>query len=74
LSDPVILSRTRQYGLGPQGISSFFSHHYCNNYCRPNWTAPANPVEYYRPTPGTTFVSRHVPTAMSKPSRTYLRG
>ncbi|KAK4122022.1 kinase-like protein [Parathielavia appendiculata] len=30
LSDPVILSRTRQYGvtdLGPEGISSFFSQH-----------------------------------------------
>jgi hypothetical protein len=40
LSDPVILSRTRQYGvtdLGPAGISSFFSQHSCNKYCRPHW-------------------------------------
>ncbi|KAK4234535.1 kinase-like domain-containing protein [Achaetomium macrosporum] len=77
LSDPVILSRNREYGvtdLGPDGISSFFSHHCCNNYCRPNWTAPANPVQYFRPTRSTTFISRSVPTATSKPSRTYFRG
>ncbi|KAI8716902.1 Alpha-type protein kinase domain-containing protein [Fusarium sp. LHS14.1] len=41
LSDPVILSRNRDYGvtdLSPEGISSFFSQHKCNNYCRPHWT------------------------------------
>lgn len=39
LSDPIILSRTREYGvtdLGPEGISSLFSQHYCNGFCRPN--------------------------------------
>ncbi|KAI1498353.1 kinase-like protein [Biscogniauxia marginata] len=51
LSDPVILSRNRDYGmtdLGPQGISSFFSQHSCNKYCRSNWTQPANPVQIFR--------------------------
>jgi hypothetical protein len=46
LSDPVILSRTGDYGvtdLGRDGISSFFSQHDCNQHCRPNWTKPATP-------------------------------
>ena len=33
LTDPVILSRSKRFGvtdLGPQGISSFFSNHVCN--------------------------------------------
>ncbi len=42
LSDPVILSRTGDYGvtdLGRDGISSFFSQHDCNQYCRPKCEA-----------------------------------
>ncbi|KAL8404396.1 hypothetical protein RB594_009298 [Gaeumannomyces avenae] len=73
LSDPVILSQTREYGvtdLGAEGISSFFSQHSCNSYCRPNWTQPANPRTYFDPVPGTTMIRRSVPTAMSKPNRT----
>ena len=73
ISDPVILSRTREYGvtdLGPDGISSFFSHHTCNNYCRPNWTAPAAPLQYFRPVPGTTMIKRSVATAGFRPSLT----
>ncbi|KAG6039702.1 hypothetical protein E4U41_002196 [Claviceps citrina] len=63
LSDPVILSRDRQYGvtdLGPEGISSFFSQHDCNSYCRPHWTRPANPRQFFRPVPGTTMMQRSV--------------
>ena len=73
LTDPVILSRTREYGvtdLGPEGISSFFSQHVCNDFCRPHWSAPANPVQHFRPVPGTSMIRRNVPTASSKPSRT----
>ncbi|KAB8211833.1 kinase-like domain-containing protein [Aspergillus parasiticus] len=75
LSDPVILSRTREYGvtdLGPDGISSFFSQHTCNDFCRPNWTQPANPVQRFRPVPGTTMIRRTVPTGYSRPRETRL--
>ncbi|KAL7624654.1 hypothetical protein AAE478_006224 [Parahypoxylon ruwenzoriense] len=74
LSDPVILSRNRDYGvtdLGPEGISSFFSQHSCNNYCRSNWTQPTNPVRYFRPVAGTTMMRHSVPTRQSRPNRTY---
>ncbi|UKZ47318.1 hypothetical protein TrVGV298_001536 [Trichoderma virens] len=73
LSDPVILSRRRAYGvtdLGPEGISSFFSSHDCNRYCRSNWTRPANPAQVFRPTPRTTMMRRNVPTAQSRPLHT----
>ncbi|KAI1377849.1 kinase-like protein [Hypoxylon crocopeplum] len=74
LSDPVILSRNRDYGvtdLGPDGISSFFSQHSCNNYCRSNWTQPTNPVQIYRPVAGTVMMRHSVPTQHSRPIRTY---
>jgi hypothetical protein len=77
LSDPVILSRRREYGvtdLGPVGISSFFSQHACNNYCRPNWSAPAQVVRHYRPVPSTTMIRRDVPTATTRPQRTRCYG
>ncbi|KAK0646915.1 kinase-like domain-containing protein [Cercophora newfieldiana] len=73
LSDPVILSRNREYGvtdLGPEAISSFFSTHDCNAYCRPNWTLPANPVRYFQPKMGTTMLRHTVRTARSKPAGT----
>lgn len=77
LSDPVILSQTREYGvtdLGRDGISSFFSQHDCNNFCRPNWTKPANPQQFFRPVPGTTMIRRNVPTAISRPRDTRFYG
>ncbi|KAG8406632.1 hypothetical protein J3459_010637 [Metarhizium acridum] len=73
LSDPVILSRDRQYGvtdLGPDGISSFFAQHVCNNFCRPHWTRPANPQQHFRPIPGTSMMRRSVPTELSRPFAT----
>lgn len=73
LSDPVILSRDRQYGvtdLGPRGISSFFAQHVCNDFCRPHWTQPANPQQHFRPIPGTSMMRRTVPTEHSRPLRT----
>ncbi|KFA54437.1 hypothetical protein S40293_10266 [Stachybotrys chartarum IBT 40293] len=77
LSDPVILSRTHEYGvtdLGPDGISTFFSQHGCNNFCRPNWTRPANPVQHFVPVPGTTMIRHSLPTANSRPGRTRFIG
>lgn len=77
LSDPVILSRNREYGvtdLGPDGISSFFSQHDCNVFCRPNWARPANPVQHFRPVPSTTMIRRSVPTNHSRPARTRCLG
>ncbi|KMP10249.1 hypothetical protein CIRG_09930 [Coccidioides immitis RMSCC 2394] len=77
LSDPVILSRNREYGvtdLGSDGISSFFSQHKCNNYCHPTWTQPARPVQHFRPVPGTTMIRRSVPTHHSRPARTRYFG
>lgn len=73
LSDPVILSRGGEYGvtdLGPDGISSFFSQHTCNEYCRPNWTQPANPVRHFVPVAGTTMIRRTVSTEASRPRQT----
>ncbi|KAJ3542996.1 hypothetical protein NM208_g3801 [Fusarium decemcellulare] len=77
LSDPVILSRNRDYGvtdLGPDGINSFFSQHACNDFCRPNWTQPANPVQHFLPTPGTTMIRHSVTTANSRPRGTTIFG
>lgn len=70
LSDPVVLSRNREYGvtdLGPDGISSFFSQHDCNSFCRPSWTKPARPIRHFQPTPGTTMIRHTVPTEYSRP-------
>ncbi|KAK3291305.1 kinase-like domain-containing protein [Chaetomium fimeti] len=77
LSDPVILSRTRDFGvtdLGPEGIASFFSYHDCNKYCRPDWSKPANPQRHLNPIPGTTMIRRTVPTATSRPMYTRYYG
>lgn len=74
LSDPVILSRNGDYGvtdLGSDGISSFFSQHDCNDYCRSNWTKPANPTQYFRPVASTTMMRRTVPTRRSRALETY---
>ena len=70
LTDPVILSRGKLYGetdLGPQGISSFFSNHQCNEFCSSSWSRPADQRQYHRPQPGTSMAGgtgayQHVPT------------
>lgn len=69
LTDPVILSRTRQYGptdLGPQGISSFFSNHVCNEYCRSEWRLPRDQTRYY-PRTARTSMEHHVPIRPTRP-------
>lgn len=58
LSDPVILSVDRAYGvtdLGPRGISSFFAAHSCTDWCRRSWATPANPTRHYAPVKATTM-------------------
>ena len=58
LTDPVILSRTKAYGitdLGPSGMSSFFNVHQCNKWCKADWTKPANTGRYFAPTKSTTM-------------------
>lgn len=58
LTDPVILSRTKQYGatdLGPQGISSFFSNHRCNEFCKAGWLRPRDQTRYFQPQMGTSM-------------------
>lgn len=52
ITDPVILSRTLQFGvsdLGPEAIMSFFHQHHCTVYCSPKWTKPVYTKECYEP-------------------------
>jgi hypothetical protein len=59
VSDPVILSRTRQYGatdLGPDGISTFFARHECSRFCRYEWHGPRQAAVRFPPNLGTTFM------------------
>ena len=75
LSDPVILSRNREYGvtdLGEKGISSFFSQHKCNSFCHPKWDKPKNPTQFFAPVPGTTMTERTVSTVMGRPQGSIL--
>ena len=58
LTDPVILSRTKSYGitdLGPYGISTFFSAHRCNKWCKASWTKPAKVARYFAQSMSTTM-------------------
>jgi len=67
LTDPVILSRARQYGvtdLGPEGISSFFARHECNEFCKSSWRKPKETCAYFPAQQGTSMV--HVATQRSR--------
>ncbi|KAK3294485.1 kinase-like domain-containing protein [Chaetomium fimeti] len=60
LSNPVILSQTREYGvtdLGPGGISTFFHQHTCSMFCRSDWTKPAKQELHFTPVSHTTMMS-----------------
>jgi Alpha-kinase family len=75
LTDPVVMSRTREFGptdLGANGISSFFAHHKCNEFCRSEWRKPQNCTTYYPRTAGTTMVN--VPTRHSRAPMTNVYG
>lgn len=67
LSDPVVLSQSQKFGptdLGPAGISTFFSKHVCNKYCRSGWNKPYNPIRKLPVVKGTTMDM--VPTQMGR--------
>jgi len=69
LSDPVILSRTRQFGvtdLGPEGISTFFREHFCNEFCRPHWARPARTCQHFEPRMSTSMLKHSVSVAPSR--------
>jgi hypothetical protein len=72
LSDPVILSQNRDFGvtdLGAMGIRSFFSQHECNPYCRDHWHKPANPQKFFDPVPDSLMRMRHtVPSSLARPA------
>ena len=58
LTDPAILSVSGKFGptdLGEKGISTFFGHHVCNEYCRSNWLQPRDQTCYYQKRKGTTM-------------------
>jgi hypothetical protein len=58
LSDPVIHSRRRDFGvtdLGPEGMSTFFSRHRCNEFCNQSWTRPKDRNAYYQVQSGSTM-------------------
>lgn len=72
LSDPVILSPTREYGvtdLGLEGMSTFFSKHKCNEFCGPNWVKPSDRIRHFHTVPGTTMVGRNMGIGHSRPPR-----
>jgi hypothetical protein len=72
LTDPVILSWDGSYGvtdLGPKGISSFFSSHVCNEFCKRDWLVPHDRTRYFTPKRGSSMMlsgaNHHVPTHIS---------
>ena len=73
LTDPVVMSPTPgAYGptdLGPNGMSTFFFHHKCNEFCRVDWRKPNHQAPYFARTAGTSM--QHVPT---QPSRRIMSG
>mmetsp|Transcript_17923 Transcript_17923/g.61091 ORF Transcript_17923/g.61091 Transcript_17923/m.61091 type:complete len:256 (-) Transcript_17923:34-801(-) len=79
LTDPVILSRNQSYGptdLGAEGISTFFSKHRCNQFCRAQWQKPRDKHAYFRPQVGTSMVhngQKHAPTRNTRPRMTHER-
>eukprot|EP00798_Chlamydomonas_sp_ICE-L_P024658 gene24658-10284_t len=59
LTDPVILSRDREFGptdLGSAGISTFFARHTCNKFCQGHWHKPKDQSVYFEANEGTTFM------------------
>mmetsp|Transcript_21573 Transcript_21573/g.36123 ORF Transcript_21573/g.36123 Transcript_21573/m.36123 type:complete len:385 (+) Transcript_21573:1-1155(+) len=60
LTDPVILSVNQSFGvtdLGPQGISTFFSRHVCNEFCRAEWQRSVDQTAYFDPEVGTSMAA-----------------
>lgn len=60
LTDPVILSRAKAYGvtdLGSSGISTFFARHKCGSTCRTFWQVPSDQRASFDSLEGTSMVS-----------------
>jgi hypothetical protein len=60
LTDPVILSKSRMFGvtdLGQKGIDNFMAYHQCGRFCNPNWRMPKpdSLVPLFKAVSGTTF-------------------
>jgi hypothetical protein len=77
LTDPVILSRSGDYGatdLGPDGIQNFFGYHVCTKYCRSGWTKPKDAARIFAPKLGTSMVvpTRPSRAPLSKPSQSTI--
>lgn len=65
LTDPVILSRNRRFGvtdLGAKGIANFFYKHKCNSFCSTTWKQykPRVRKEYFKPKRGTSMMTSNV--------------
>lgn len=72
LSDLVILSPTREYGvtdLGVEGMTTFFSKHTCNEICRSDRIKPADRIQRFHTVPGTTMIGHNVTAGHSRPHR-----
>jgi hypothetical protein len=75
LTDPVILSRKKMFGvtdLGPKGISSFFCRHRCNEYCRSHWRKPHDQTGYYAAQMNSSMMTGDA-TTMPPPPRVLRR-
>jgi hypothetical protein len=75
LTDPVILSRTKSYGvtdLGADGISNFFARHKCNRFCKKSWQQPRDQQVKFNAYKGTSMVGAgHATTHHSKQAMTH---
>jgi hypothetical protein len=59
LTDPVILSRDQWFGptdLRQEGITTFFAHHTCNQYCSRTWSKPGGKSIHFKAIKGTTMI------------------
>ncbi|OAJ37841.1 hypothetical protein BDEG_21817 [Batrachochytrium dendrobatidis JEL423] len=67
ITDPVVMSRTQEYGptdFGPKGISTFFSRHNCNKFCKKEWKVPQDKKAYYNVQMGSAMaLPGHIPAA-----------
>jgi hypothetical protein len=58
LTDPVILSRTGEFGvtdLGARGMSNFFFRHKCNEFCDSRWLKESYPQNFFVAKEGTAM-------------------
>lgn len=70
LTDPAIHSIDRRYGptdMGAKGISTFFHHHKCNEFCKAHWRHPRTTSPEFPRRYGTSMVSSD--GALLAPSR-----